>query len=454
MVDNKNYSGVRQAELIMALSLATDLGTGRPMEWALCSALLSIRLGEALALGEQELREIYYVALLRYIGCTADVDTRVDLFGDDPGVGGSEYVFADLRQPHQVLGWMYNYVGKGQNPLQRLLTIARMPAAMPNHMLAHCEVAQLFTDQLGFEKTIQELVLQTYERWDGRGMPQGQKGGELTLPTRITQLAQDVESYRRAGREGEVAAVVRQRAGSAYDPHIAEVFCRDANRLMSGLEHEATWETVLAMEPGQRRYLTNEELDNAIRVLADFIDLISPYYTCHSRNVAALAAVAAQHYGLPSSDVKAVERMGWLHDLGKISVPLGVWGKTSSLTSSEWERVRLHPYYTERILARSNILSGLGACAAFHHERLDGSGYHRGVSASAISPAAGLLAVANFYCTRISHGLFVKHYPLKLPLTNYGGKFAQENSIVMLVKLSWPLLDIALHPCVMTELLV
>src|SRR4051794_10100703 len=97
---------VKHSEIIMALSLATDLGTGRPMDWALCSAALSLRLGEALGLGESELRTVYYVALLRYIGCTADVNTRVQLFGDDPGIGGSQYAFVDPNQPQQMLGWM------------------------------------------------------------------------------------------------------------------------------------------------------------------------------------------------------------------------------------------------------------------------------------------------------------------------------------------------------------
>lgn len=385
----------------MALSLASDLGTGHPMEWALNSALLSVRLGEALGLGGQELREVYYVALLRYIGCTADVETRVELFGDNPGEAGSQYTFIDVINADEMAGWLDRYVGRGQDPDQKLLTMQKMPTALPAHVRAHCEVAQFFVDRLGFSTTIQQSILQTYERWDGLGMPFGLKGDNLTVATRITQLAQDVESYRRAGRMAEVEAVVRQRANTAYDPHIAEVFCRQTDRLLSGLEDEVRLETALAAEPGEHRYLTDDEFDVAALVLADFIDLLSPDYACHSRKVASLVATAAQYYGLPASDVKAVERMGWLHDIGKISVPPGIWRKKRALTSSEWERVRLHPYYTERILGQAPLLSQLGACAALHHERLDGSGYHRGVSGSALSPAARLLAAANFYCARL-----------------------------------------------------
>jgi HD-GYP domain-containing protein (c-di-GMP phosphodiesterase class II) len=266
---------------------------------------------------------------------------------------------------------------------------------------AHCEVAQFFVDRLGFAKTVQDSIRQTYERWDGRGMPYGLKGEELTLATRVAQLVQDVESYRRAGRAEEVVSVIRQRANTAYDPHIAEVFCRHAVHLMSGLEDEVSVDTILSAEPGEHRFLTDNEFDAAALVLADFIDLLSPHYACHSRKVASLAAAAAQHYGLPASDVKAVERMGWTHDIGKICVPPGIWGKARPLTTSEWEKVRLHPYYTERILAHSRQLSALGACAALHHEWLDGSGYPRGVSGNALSPTARLLAAANFYSARV-----------------------------------------------------
>ncbi|MEO8392192.1 MAG: HD domain-containing phosphohydrolase [Chloroflexota bacterium] len=400
MIRSQGHSGVRQAEIIMALALATDLGTGRPLDWALCSAALSLRLGEALGLAETELRTVYYVALLRYIGCTADVETRIQLFGDDPGIGGSKYAFVDPNQPQQMLGWMFHYVGGGQNPIERMSAFAKLPAAMPQHLQAHCEVAQLFTERLGFDPSIRESIWQTYERWDGKGMPRHIQGEALPLATRIAQLAQDVESYRRAGRIEEVIAVVHQRAGSAYDPKIAEVFCRNAERLMTELDVAGSWQNILACEPGQHRYLSNEEFDGAAQVIADFVDLLSPYFTCHSRDVASLASAAAASYGLLPLEAKAVERMGWLHDLGKLSVPLGIWDKPRPLTSSEWERVRLHPYYTERILVSCAGVAELGADAALHHEWLDGSGYPRGVAANALSPRSRLLAAANFYHAR------------------------------------------------------
>jgi HD-GYP domain-containing protein (c-di-GMP phosphodiesterase class II) len=166
---------------------------------------------------------------------------------------------------------------------------------------------------------------------------------------------------------------------------------------MDGLEGDSAWEVALAAEPGEQGCLAEGELDRALMAVADFADLVSPYFTNHARGVAALAAAAAKRCGMPEADVTAVRRAGWLHDLGRVGVPPGLWNHARALTASEWERVRLHPYYTERILARARMLAPLGMLAAAHHERLDGSGYHRCVPAAALSPSARLLAAADMY---------------------------------------------------------
>jgi HD-GYP domain-containing protein (c-di-GMP phosphodiesterase class II) len=154
---------------------------------------------------------------------------------------------------------------------------------------------------------------------------------------------------------------------------------------------------VRSLEPGTRIYLSDEQFDNACRAIADFADLKSPYTLGHSAGVAALAASAARRYGLPQVDIDALRRAGLLHDIGRVGISAGIWGKPGPLSEREWERVRMHPYYTERVLARPGVLGRLGALAALHHERLDGSGYYRGLPASMLSPSARILAAADVY---------------------------------------------------------
>jgi len=166
---------------------------------------------------------------------------------------------------------------------------------------------------------------------------------------------------------------------------------------MRGLDDEPSWELVLACEPGERPVLTETQFDTACQALADFADIKSPYTLGHSPGVAALASAAARIGGLGEAEALALWRAGLLHDLGRVGVSAGVWTKPGLLTEREWEQVRLHPYYTERILARSPAFATIGALATLHRERLDGSGYHRRLPASLLSPAARLLAAADVY---------------------------------------------------------
>jgi HD-GYP domain-containing protein (c-di-GMP phosphodiesterase class II) len=154
---------------------------------------------------------------------------------------------------------------------------------------------------------------------------------------------------------------------------------------------------VIAAEPGLAGALSGAALDAALEAIADFGDLKSPWFTGHSRAVSALAEQAAGSAGLSSDDVTTVRRAGLLHDVGRAGVPNSIWDKPGPLTDAQHERVRLHPYYTERMLARPDALAQLGAVAACHHERLDGSGYHRGLPGAALSPAARILAAADAY---------------------------------------------------------
>ena len=117
----------------------------------------------------------------------------------------------------------------------------------------------------------------------------------------------------------------------------------------------------------------------------------------HSIAVAELAAAAARQLGLPDHDVKTLYRAGLVHNFGRLGVSNSLWDKRGPLSAGEWEKVRLHPYYTERMLRQSSTLAPLARIAVQHCERLDGSGYPRGLSGNAISTAARILGAASAY---------------------------------------------------------
>jgi HD-GYP domain-containing protein (c-di-GMP phosphodiesterase class II) len=374
---------------------------GQPPAFALSSCVLAVRLGEQLGLPDDDLRSVYYQSLLRYVGCNADTRLLAAIFGDELALR-TDIIHLDNTQP-DFLGLLTRFIRQanaGAPPLAMLQAIAAglATSARFTHEFfsGHCEVAGRLAQRLGLEENLVRAMSQVYARWDGKGIPP-LKGEAIAPGMLIVSLAQDaVYYYRLAGLDGAVA-MARKRKGTMYAPAHVETFCRTAAQLLAGIDDEPSWPAVLELEPGRRRYLSEAEFDRACQAMADFADLKSPFMLGHSPGVAELAAQAAVRCGLPQADVQAVRRAGMLHDLGRVGITAGIWVKLGPLSEHEWEQVRLHPYYTERVLSRPESLARLGALASLHHERLDGSGYHRGSPASQLPPLARILATADVY---------------------------------------------------------
>ena len=191
--------------------------------------------------------------------------------------------------------------------------------------------------------------------------------------------------------------MLRERAGGAFDPVIAARLADDAGAILAVGAERSSWDETLAGEPAPWQSLHGEAIDRALAAMGEFADLVSPYLVGHSAGVADLAVAAAERCRLPAAELVAVRRAALVHDVGRVAVPARVWQQAAPLTPDEWERVRLHAYHSERILCRSPFLAGLAPVATAHHERLDGTGYHRGASAPALTPPARVLAAADAY---------------------------------------------------------
>ena len=228
-------------------------------------------------------------------------------------------------------------------------------------------------------------------------MPGGVGREDIASSVRLFHLADVVEVIHRTNGVDAAVEVARARRGSHFDPAVVDAFCATASDVLDASADEPNWHDLIAADPTLQHRLTDPELDAALEVVADFTDLRSTWRAGHSRGVAGLAAHASEIAGLPAAEVTAVRRAGLLHDVGLHGVPATILDKPDSLTATEFERVRMAAYYTERVLARPAALARLGAIAALTHERLDGSGYHRGLSGAALSAPARILAAADAY---------------------------------------------------------
>ena len=392
---------VRTAEVIAALSLATDLGISVPLEHGLHSTLFAMRLADHLGVDSEVASQTYYACLLFYVGCTADADIAAEIFGADDSLTRYATPVRFGSRAEMVAGFLRAVAPPGSTPLVRARQLAqgipKVALVFKEHLAAFCEVAHMLTDRLGLPRSVGALFSHVAERWDGKGQPGRAKHDEIPLSVRIVHVARDAAFQRMLGGDKFAAQVIRERAGHAFDPAIAAPLVDEAVDILALDATASAWEETLGCEPRPHLILEGEAIERALAAMGDFADLVSPYLVGHSAGVADLAAAAAARCRLTPAEVALVRRAGLVHDLGRVAVPVRIWQKRGALTADEWERVRLHSYYTDRVLTHSPFLSELAPVASVHHERLDGSGYHRGLTAATLAPPARLLAAADAY---------------------------------------------------------
>jgi HD-GYP domain-containing protein (c-di-GMP phosphodiesterase class II) len=369
------------------------------MEHVLHQCLIALRLAEQLGLDEDERAAIYYTALLVNVGCHSDAHEQAKWFGDDIALKATKYE----HEPFSVADVlaMVRLLGSGSTPLHRArvgLEFAVSGRREVNDMIArHAALARELGEQLGLPPPVLDGLAASYERWDGRGWPGELAGAEIPIAARVVGLAEFVEvAYRIGGTDAAVALADRRR-GTQFDPLLVDTLRLDAPKIFGALDERSSWDAVIDAEPALAIALTESQCDDALRAIGRFIDLKSPYTLGHSLAVAELGAAAGRGVGLPDGDVRLLYRAGLVHEYGRLGVSNAIWDKRGPLGAGEWEKVRMYPYFTERMLQQSATLAPLGRVAVAIQERPDGSGYPRGLSGNAISPLSQILGAADAY---------------------------------------------------------
>lgn len=393
---------VRRTDFLLTLAYATDLATGHTRDFAVRSCVLAMRFAESLGLDIEQRRSVYHQALLRHIGCNADTHLLAAAFGDEIALH-REYALIDRGDISEIRAMFVRaltrtFPSMSPEDIAKAVTEART-VSIPV-LAGCCEVAQMIAERIGLSLEACENLGQPYERWDGLGLPLGLKGKAVRLPVRIVALAQDAIVLSEAHGYDSMLATIAKRRDSAYDPELANHFLAHAKELLEGLDDPVDRETILALEPLPYATLDEQGCEEAYLAIADMIDMRMPHTFGHSRAVASIADAAAKHAGLPAADIRDARWAGYTHDVGELAVPVATWLRAGALTARETDAARLHPYHGERALVS---LGGEGnAIAALvlrHHERLDGTGYHRYAKAPDLSPAARILAAAEAFQT-------------------------------------------------------
>jgi putative nucleotidyltransferase with HDIG domain len=394
---------VALSEVLGALSYALDITEGEPPGHAVRSAVIGMRLAEAIGLGEADRTALFYALLIKDAGCSSNAARLSELFDADDQAAKRAMKVVDWSKPGALAAYTWRSVAPGRSPLAKARAMRRIVAEeeVTNELMGRrCEMGARIAHMLELPGATGGAIRALDEHWDGSGQPLGLRGEEIPLLGRILCLAQTVEVFLRGAGLEAAMTIVRRRRGRWFDPALADALLRLAGEaaFWGPLERSTTVPALAGWEPADRVQVADDRrLDRVATAFAHVIDAKSPYTARHSQGVAHYAVAVATALGMAEVELRDLRRAGLLHDIGKLAVSSRVLDKPGRLDPDELAQIRTHPLYTERILERVACFRDFADVAAAHHERLDGGGYHRGRRAEELTRPMRVLAVADVY---------------------------------------------------------
>ena len=402
-ITNAETSVVSLAELLGAFSYALDITEGQPAGHCVRACWIGSRMGQILGLSDAERHDLHYTLLLKDLGCSSNAARICELYEADDRAfkQGYKTVGTSLAA---TLHFVFAKTARGSSFGRRVHAIGNIlingDAIAQDLIVARCTRGADIARTLRFSDEVCDSIYHLDEHWDGSGRPDGLRGREIPLYSRIALLAQVADVFHgHAGREAALGEV-RRRSGSWFDPELVQAFERASAT-------PGFWETLNSpfidgrvaalVPPGEATAVDEDYLDAIAAAFGQVIDAKSPYTAGHSSRVADLARQIGGSVGVTGDRLRWLGRAALLHDIGKLGVSNAILDKPAALDEREWQSMRQHAVHTREILGRIGALSDLAGIAAAHHERLDGAGYPLGLAESAIARETRIITVCDFY---------------------------------------------------------
>jgi HD-GYP domain-containing protein (c-di-GMP phosphodiesterase class II) len=394
----------RLSEVLAALSHALDLTEGQPAGHAVRTCVLGIRIADQIGLGDADRNALFYALLLKDSGCSSSSARMSSLFGVDDLVLKADGKRVDWSRPGEVLRYIRRHAGEGQSPLRRIAAAGSVAKNLKREGQAivetRCERGAEIARQLELPEASAVAIRELDEHWDGSGQPYGIAGDAISIVGRIGCVAQNAEVFLAAGGQAAMRSMLADRRGRWFQPELADALLAvDANDpIWASLGNGSAERTLaklaptdIALDPDDAR------LDSIAEAFASIVDAKSPYTGHHSQGVAQHAVTIGAELGFSSTVLRDLRRGALLHDLGKLGISNTILDKPGKLDEAEFALIRMHPVYTEQILARVPAFAPFAIAAAAHHERIDGRGYPYGLAGSSLTPYSRVLAVSDVF---------------------------------------------------------
>jgi len=377
-----------KAHILGALSLALDLVEGQPEGHAMRTAQIALRLADELNLTEEQHQDLYFAAALKDAGCTNNAVRIQKIFGGDEHLLKRKVKLIDWSSTTESLKFAWMHTEEGQSlsaKLRRLAGNVGPPAKIMNDVTeARCTRGAAIAKMLSFRQTVADAVFYLDEHWDGRGAPSKVAGENIPILSRIICFAQTFEVFLTTFGPEAAMDMAKARSKKWFDPQVvraSESFCGD-DEFLAGLGDPNFLEKKLPMLDFNA---VESDLDTICQAFAMIVDAKSSFTSEHSTRVTDYSVALGKYFGFSKDHLAKLRRAALLHDIGKLGVPTGILEKPGGLEKEEFDRVKLHPKFGHFILGRIPGFDYMAEIASAHHERLDGKGYWRGLSADQLS---------------------------------------------------------------------
>lgn len=362
-----------------------------------------MHVGREIGMQDEDLWNLYYTLLLKDLGCSSNAARICELYLTDDLAFKQGFKTVGDSLP-QVLKFVLKHTGLQAGLAERfraVLTILRDGPQIAQDLIAtRCQRGADIARLLRFPEEVAAGIYSLDEHFNGQGKPEKLAGEEIPLFARIALMAQVIDVFHTADGARAARAEVRQRAGSWFDPQLVSAFERvaESGPFWAMLRSEEISAAVAALEPANKVVPVDEDyLDDIAEAFGQVVDSKSPYTSGHSARVALYTDMIAEAMGVSPQRRRWLKRGALLHDVGKLGVSNSVLDKAGKLDAEEWQAVQLHAQYTETILSRIDAFAELAIVAAAHHERLDGKGYPRGLTADDISLETRIITTADIF---------------------------------------------------------
>jgi len=389
------FMQLRIADPLIGLSAIGDLSRGLELGHAARTCFIGCRLARSLGVGDDVVRAVFYTGLLQHIGCIAHAhDTAALDKGRNIEVNAA-VDRTDFSRPADIIKTLLTEITEDAGLFTRIRLL--LPAARMGRTATRttCEVAEMTARRIGLPNDVQMAVRHINEWYNGKGGFLRSKGDEIPLAARIVLTAFTVSVFDRLGGPEAALETARSRAGKMLDPAVAAEFVRDGEKILAELESIDLLPALPEEEPDPKIAVDEEAIDDIAIAFGEVVDLKTPFTHGSARRAFDIAGQAAAALGSSEPVVAQTRRAAALRDVGKAALPNAIVERPGRLTEIDWEQVRLHAYQTERVLARSPALGAEAALAGLHHERMDGSGYHRGLSRGSLPVPARVVATTD-----------------------------------------------------------